>query len=83
MTKPKREFKPTHYLDITSVVSLHIEIVKSDGQYYVHASYYDGLNKYFDKVTRSVVRADFKGHTYFVKSNQRFYLADFLKKTPF
>lgn len=83
MTKPLRQFNPTHYMDITNVVSLHIEIVRDNGEHYVYASYYDGLNRCFDKVTKSVVRCGSKGHPYFLKNRQRFYLVDFFKKTPF
>lgn len=83
MTKPKREFKPTHYLDITSIVSLEIEIVIENGQSYVYGAFYDGLNRYHDKVTKSVVRNNSYGHSYFVKGNQRYYLADFMSKSLF
>ena len=83
MTKPKHEFKPTHYLDISSVVSLHIEIIKSNGECFVYASYYDALNGYLDKVTQSTIRTNSHGHIYFIKNHQRYYLADFTKKSPF
>lgn len=83
MTKPKREFKPTHSLDITSVVTLDIELVCENGEYFVYGAFYDGLNRYHDKVTKSTVRTNSYGHTYFIKAKERYYLADFMKKTPF
>lgn len=80
---PKREFKPTHYLDITSIVTLDIELVVENGQTYVYSAFYDGLNRYHDKVVKSTVRTNSYGNHYFVKRHQRYYLADFMKKTPF
>lgn len=80
---PKRNFNPTHYLDITSIVSLEIEIVIENGQSYVYSAFYDGLNRYYDKATKSVVRSDKRGHSYFVKKNQKYYLEDFLAKSMF
>ena len=80
---PKHEFKPTHYLDVTSIVSLHIEIVKENGECFIYGAYYDSLDRRFDKVTKSTVRTNKFGHVYFIKSSQRYYLADFIRKTPF
>ena len=83
MTKPLRKFHPTHYMGITRVLSLYIEIVKGNGEYFVYASYYDEVNGSFDKVTKSIVRCNSHGHTYFIKNRQRYYLADFFNKTSF
>lgn len=83
MTKPLREFKPTHSLDITSVIALDIEIVHENGECFVYGAFYDGLNRYHDKVTKSKVRTNCYGHAYFVKRKERYYLVDFMKKTPF
>lgn len=83
MTKPKRKFNPTHSLDITSVITLDIELAVEEGEYFVYGAFYDGLNKYHDAVTKSKVRTNSYGHSYFIKRNERYYLADFMKKTPF
>ena len=83
MTKPIREFKPTHYMDITSSISLQIEVVVENGECFVYASFYDGLNKTFDRVTKSRARNNAYGNSYFVKANQRYYLSDFMQKSPF
>lgn len=80
---PKRNFNPTHYLDILNFVSLEIEVVIESGQSYVYSAFYDGLNRCYDKVTKSVVRSDIRGHSYFVKKNQKYYLKDFLAKSLF
>jgi len=80
---PKREFKPTHYLDITSIVTLDIELVVENGESFVYGAFYDGLNMYHDRVTKSTVRTNRYGNLYFVKGRTRYYLADFMKKTPF
>lgn len=80
---PKREFKPTHYLDTTSIVSLEIEIVIENGQSYVYGAFYDGLSRSYDKVTKSTVRTNSYGHHYFVKGHTRYYLADFMHKSLF
>ena len=83
MTKSKREFKPTHYLDISVEVTLLIEVVVENGECFVYGAYYDNFNRSFDKVTKSSVRNNRYGNSYFIKNHQRYYLADFLKKTPF
>ena len=83
MPKAKREFKPTHYRDIDSVVTLRIEIVKSNGECFVYGAYYNRLTQCLDKVTVSTVRTNSYGNLYFVKNNQRYYLADFFRETPF
>ena len=82
MTKPLREFRPTHCLDIDNFTVLTIQIVREDGEYFVYGAYYEGSSR-VGKVTKSVVRTNSRGHTYFVKSKQRYYLSDFIKKTPF
>ena len=79
----KRDFKPTHYLDITSVASLHIELVKKNGECFVYGAYYDELSRQFDRITISTIRNNKFGYSYFIKSGQRYYLADFKAKTPF
>lgn len=83
MTKPIRKFNPSHYQDITSTLSLHIEIVKVNGECFVYGAYYDSINKCFGKVTKSSIRTNRYGRNYFVKNRQRYYLVDFLNKTPF
>lgn len=70
-------------MDITYFMSLQIEIIQDSGDYIVYGAYWDSSKKCFDKVTKSIVKYDRKGHAYFKKSDQRFYLADFMKKTPF
>ena len=83
MTKPFSEFSPTHYLMVDNYITLQIELVKDNGELFVYGAYYNELTRTLDKVTKSVVRSNFRGHSFFIKNHQRYYLADFTKKSPF
>lgn len=79
----KRDFKPTHYLVITNVFTLQIEISIENGECFVYGAFHDELSGKFDKVTKSRARNNCYGNSYFVKGGQRYYLSDFMQKSPF
>lgn len=83
MPKSKREFKPTHYLDITSFMSLQIEVVVENCECFVYGAFYDSINRSFDHITKSKVRTNSYGKSYFIKSRNRYYLADFMSNYLF
>lgn len=80
---PKLNFNPTHYLGITYSCSIGIHIVHENGETVVQNAFFDEQGKQKSKVAKATVRFDSKGHPYFLKNRQRYYLNDFIKKSPF
>lgn len=80
---PKLNFNPTHYLVLTYFCSIGITISHEDGEVVVKSAMFDEHGVQKTKVTRATVRLDREGHPYFMKNHQRYYLNDFVKKSPF
>lgn len=76
-------FKPTHELSVTSTCTIQILIAKENGEAFVYSSFYDEITKQNTRVSRTMIKFTVRGHPYFIKNRQRFYLNDFTKKTPF
>ena len=72
-------FKPTARVALSTVRSLHIQIVSDKGDLYVLSAFFDADGKMQLPVTKSRIRETYKGHPYFIRNRERYYLSEFTK----
>lgn len=75
-----KDFIPTAQLGISTSCILQIRLVIENGEAFVYSAFYDVSGQRKSSVTKSHIRESNRGHAFFYKNRERYYLNDFVKK---
>lgn len=71
------DFIPNARTSVSKDCTLCIIVCREQGDSYVYSAFYDEQEVRTSQVTKSLVNFNSRGHAYFTKCRQRYYLNDF------